>query len=440
MHSDDVPNMVYAIGGRRWMKGVPGFAEAIANAHSARQRPRCLCVPEGIETYVARLAGPHGGYIVKRMPNTGHLHATTCPSYELPPDHSGLGAMLGSAIAEDPETGETLLKLNFSLTKLPGRAQMPPTGGESATVTSDGTKLSLRGLLHYLWDQAELNRWHPGFSGKRSWGTVRKYLLMAAANKIARGNSLLSRLYIPEAFSVEQRDAINARRQAQWHNAMAEPGKPQQLMLLICEVKEIAPARFGFKAVVKHAPDQPFALDEQLYRRLGRHFETELALWSSVQDIHLVMIATFSISPAGLPTIIELSLMPVTGQWLPIEDAFEKQLIDRLVADGRSFVKGLRYDLSTAQALASAILTDCDGAAPTLFLVRSGIADASQQRQFSEAATPAWEWDPSSEAMPSLPPRHLHPRTTVCVPHSVPMRSAYYSTPNALNTASTGSE
>jgi hypothetical protein len=34
------------------------------------------------------------------------------------------------------------------------------------------------------------------------------------------------------------------------------------------------PSRYGFKAVMKLVPDQAFAVDEQLYRRLGRRFES----------------------------------------------------------------------------------------------------------------------------------------------------------------------
>src|SRR5690606_2953448 len=120
----------------------------------------------------------------------------------------------------DPATGRTNLRLGFSLTKLPGRSQMPPPGGESESVSTDGTKLSLRGLLHYLWDQAELTRWHPGFEGKRTWGTVRRQLLSASKDKFTSGDSLRSRLYIPETFFVDQRDAINARRSAQWLQAL----------------------------------------------------------------------------------------------------------------------------------------------------------------------------------------------------------------------------
>jgi Protein of unknown function (DUF1173) len=402
------PSSIYEIGGQRFEAASRGFAEAIAEAHASQHRPRCMCLVDGVEMYVARLAGTNEGFIVKRMPNTGNHHAPYCPSYEPPPESSGLGQVLGSAITEDPATGETTLKLDFSMSKIAGRSAMPAASGNGDSVASSGTKLSLRGLLHYLWDQAELTRWQPGFAGKRTWSTVRKHLLLAAENKIARGDSLRSRLYIPEVFSVDQRDAINARRMAQWSPAIAAPGKPQQLMLLIAEVKEIVPARYGFKAVVKHVPDQAFALDEQLYRRLGRRFESALALWGATEDIHMVIIATFSVAATGIPTIVELSLMPVTRCWLPTEDVFEKQLIERLVADGRSFVKGLRYNLGADSALASVTLTDCEGSAPLLFVVHAGIEESGRYLQVCDPSVSVWLWNPSSEAMPSLPPRQQH--------------------------------
>lgn len=406
VHGITAPSAVYAVGSRRFEIGSPGFAEAIADAHASHQRPRCMCLVDGVEMYVARLGD---GYIVKRMPDTGSHHAPDCLSYEPPAEFSGLGQVLGSAITEDPATGETTLNLDFPLSKMPGRSQMPPSSGDSDSVATDGTKLSLRGLLHYLWDQAELARWQPGFAGKRTWATVRKHLLRAAEHKIARGDALRSRLYIPEIFSVERRDAINARRMTQWAHAVTRPGKPQELMLLIAEVKEIAPARYGFKAVVKHVPDQAFALDGPLYGRLGRRFEAALALWGATEDIHMVMIATFSVAAAGIPTIMELSLMPVTQQWLPVEDAFEKQLVEKLVGDGRSFIKGLRYNLGAASALACATLTDCEGSSPLLLVVPAAIDDVSQFLRDSGALphdrSLLWVWRTASNPMPELPQR-----------------------------------
>lgn len=404
-HGITAPSAVYEIGGRRFETGARGFADAVADAHAAHQRPRCLCLAEGIEMYVARLGG---GYIVKRMPDTGSHHATDCPSYEPPAEFSGLGQVLGGAITEDPATGETTLKLDFPLAKMPGRSIMPPAGGESDSVSSSGNKLSLRGLLHYLWDQAELTRWHPGFAGKRTWATVRRHLLQAAEHMLARGDALRDRLYVPEPFSVDERDAINARRLAQWQHAVGVPGKAQHLMLLIGEVKEIVPARYGFKAVVKHMPDQAFAIDEQLYRRLGRCYEPELALWGASDDIHMVMMSTFGVGRAGVPAIQELCLMPTTRQWLPVADGFEKLLLDRLVGENRSFVKGLHYNLGRNDRIASAVLTDCEGSAPMLFI---GPADADESSQGPETGAagdaPIWTWRRSGEPMPPFP----QPRT-----------------------------
>lgn len=60
--------------------------------------------------------------------------------------------------------------------------------------------------------------------------------------------------------------------------------------------------------------------------------------------------------------------MPVTSQWLPIEDSFEKQLVEMLVRDGRSFVKGLRDNMPPGQLLASAILTDAGDSPQGLFI------------------------------------------------------------------------
>ncbi len=401
------PGTVYEIGGRRFEVTSLGFAEAIASAHADRQRPRCLCTPEGVEMYVARLAGSHGGYIVKRMPDTGCRHACDCPSYEPPAEFTGLGQVLGTAIAEDPATGQTNLRLGFSLTKLPGRSQMPPAGGESEGVCTDGTKLSLRGLLHYLWDQAELTKWHPGFAGKRTWGKVCRQLLSASEDMFARGDLLRSRLYIPETFFLDQRDAINARRSAQWLQALSAPGKPQSLMLLIGEIKEIVPARYGFKAVVKHVPDQAFALDHQLYRRLGRRFATELALWGTCDHMHMVIIATFSVAETGVPVISELSLMPVTQHWLPIENAFEEQLVNYLVRQGRTFRKGLRYNLSSTFPVANAILTDTGSAPFALHISRVPIENMvvlGQTVPDDDLQPPqSWTWHPANGSPPALP-------------------------------------
>src|SRR4051794_30218021 len=147
----------------------------LAEGHSRRERPLCLCKQPPIEMYIAKRGEK---YFVKRMPNTGAEHDPACESYEPPAELSGLGEVLGSAIQENVDDGTTVLRLAFSLTRMPGKAPAK-SGPPTASVKTDGTKLTLRGTLHYLYEQAGLNKWTPSMAGKRNWWVIRKYLLEA---------------------------------------------------------------------------------------------------------------------------------------------------------------------------------------------------------------------------------------------------------------------
>lgn len=67
----------FAIGGRVYDAEDPQLQAALGLAYDAPGRPRCLCVPGGVEMYVAF----HRQYQIKRMPDTGsgtipHARAT----------------------------------------------------------------------------------------------------------------------------------------------------------------------------------------------------------------------------------------------------------------------------------------------------------------------------------------------------------------------------
>ena len=141
------PMTTHLFHGRAVSSDDADFAERLAAAHAERHRPLCLCVDAGLEMYVARFGE---SFILKRMPYTGSLHAPGCPSYEPPPDLSGLGEVLGSAIREDPTSGTTLLRLGFAISKAGPRTVDGAAASDHDSVASDGAKLTLRGLLHYL--------------------------------------------------------------------------------------------------------------------------------------------------------------------------------------------------------------------------------------------------------------------------------------------------
>jgi len=381
----------------------PNLQARLADAQARQVRPLCLCRMPGLPLYVARASGR---LILKRMPGTGARHDPACASYEPPYELSGLGAVAGSAISEDFETGAISLKLDFSLTKSPGRAPPAPSATpDKGEVRSDGAKLTLRALLHYLWDQAGFNRWRPGMAGKRNWAVIRKFLLEATEGKTSKGKALPDILYVPEMFRSEREAEIAQRRSGFMARAVTATGKGRPLLLVVGEVKEITPARAGHRLLIKHAPKFPFLLNEDIHRRLGVVFASELSLWNANPDTHLVAIATFGLDSAGVATVEAAALMVVTENWIPFESTDEATLLDVLTGRKISFLKGLRYNLPVSQPLACVVLHE-DAPTPLAMFIVSSEADAAYRSALDalieSSDMSAWIWSPG-EDMPALP-------------------------------------
>lgn len=375
----------------------------LAEAHEHMSRPQCRCRPDGVGVpmYVAKI-GKH--FVLKRMPNTGGQHAPGCVSYEVPPELSGLAQVKGAAIQEDVEAGTTTLRLDFSLLKTGTRPAPTPSGAVADTVHTDGSKLTLRATLHYLWEEAGLNRGYPSTVGKRNWAGVRRHLLRAANGKVSKGEPLGRSLYVPEPFSIDDAAGINQRRIA--HMAeLTTATKARKLMIAIGEVKELVESRSGFKIVAKHLPDFPFMLGEDIHRRLQKRFANELALWDCIENSHLIFIATFGLTASGTAYVDALATMVVNSQWIPFEHAYDLMLLDLLSARRRRFVKGLRYNLSDNKPLATAVLTDVEPSPIALYVQPPGVDDADEEALsalIEESEMPSWVWN-AGETMPELP-------------------------------------
>ena len=189
----------FLINGRIFAAHDSGLQEALARIYGTPARPRCLCVGQGVEMYVSKFSD----FVIKRMPETGAEHRPTCPSYELPASESGLGEVLGEAIIERGVDGVEL-RLEFPLTRHIGRSFATADPKSPGEVTVARKTLSLRGLLHYLWERAGFNRWYPRMQGKRSYWVLRKFLLQAIEEVQTKGLRLVDRVFIPENFSRNQ--------------------------------------------------------------------------------------------------------------------------------------------------------------------------------------------------------------------------------------------
>jgi len=384
----------------------PGLAAALASLYGTGVRPACMCQAKGVEMYIAKIAGR---YAVRRMPRTGPDHAADCDSYEPPAELSGLGQLMGTAIDEDTEQGTITLRFGFSLTKTL-RKNAPSAGTtEKDGVKPGGDRLTLRGTLHYLWEQAGFNRWSPAMEGKRSWAVIRKYLLLAAENKIAKGGALTERLYIPETFSADRKAEIAQRRMSCLARASAPAKETRQLMIVMGEIAEIGKSRFGFRVRFRHVPDCDFMMSPDLHARLQKRFATEIGLWdaNSANGVHLIAIATVGTDQTGVPVFEEIALMAVSPDWVPFETQFELMLLTTLRERKRRYVKGLRYNLPSTSPLATLVLSDT-GLRPTaLYVVPFGAPGdylGKMNELLENSRLASWKWEPGTADLPALPP------------------------------------
>jgi hypothetical protein len=354
--------------------------------------------------YIASFDGQHH---VKRMPSSGGSHDPSCGAYQPPHELTGLGPLIGDAIRIDEENGVAALRLDFPLAKTGSRPAPSAEASAADTVKNVSKRLSLRGLLHYLWQEGELTEWTAAWAGKRGWGRVRASL-MEAARRMSVSRGLLSEaLFVPEVFHPEKRSAIAARR-ATILAMLANSGTgKRRLMVLVGEVKEFAEARSGRRLVVKHMPDYPLVIEEGAWKRLNKTFATEFAFWNADPALHLVTILTFGLNSAGLAVVDEMALMITTENWLPFETERERQLLERLARLRRKSVKGLRFNLSPDKPVVSVTLPEMRPDPVAMFIVP---ADADEAFEVALAgmieARPemrAWIWRVGEGDMPRLP-------------------------------------
>lgn len=376
----------------------------LQKGYAAKLRPICQCLVQGERPslYIALVCGQ---YVLKRLPYSGPLHAPHCEHYEPPPELSGLGQVNGSAIREELETQTTTLNLDFALTKGRSRQAGAPSDVEHESVRSDGTKLTMRGLLHYLMDEAGLTRWTPAMTGKRSWYIVRREILNAASSKITKGQALAEVLYVPESFSVERADEIRKRQ----HEALSRLSSTSSArMILIGEVKAIEDARYGKCLIVKHLPDLKLMMTDDLHKHLASRFTHQLQLWGQLEASHLLTLATISRSSQGIYSVEAVCLMNVNEHWIPFETLFEWELLSALHASQRRFTKGLRYNLPSTKPLACAVLQDTGDVSTALYVVPQGIEgeyETAMTDLAEQSHLASWQWRAGAESMRELPGR-----------------------------------
>ncbi len=391
----------FSVKGRVLAEDDPQLQDALALLHETPERPRCLCVPGGVEMYVAH----HRRFLVKRMPETGNKHAPACTSYEPEAHQSGLGELLGEAVLEQ-EPGKVELRVDFPWART---TQHGVTRGEPQDVmdvATPGHRMSLRALMHFLFERAGFNRWSPAMQGKRNQGVLHKYLLEAAEDVSVKGVALRDRLYIPEPFNEATR-ADAAKRRRETLSVLRPRDGHRPLAIVIGEFKDSEATALGRRIWIRHMPDAPLLITVKTWKRIERVFaplfearDADVGL-----KVRLMMAALVGARREHTYEVDAASLMLTDEHWIPVEGIHELPLLHELVEQRRRFLKPLRYDARSAAGFANVLLLDTGAAAVPLHVVSAFMKPndrLTKERAMANFGAGAWVWV-TDDQMPSFP-------------------------------------
>jgi hypothetical protein len=397
----------FSIKGRVIDASAASFQDLLASVYDTPERPRCLCVAGGTEMYVAK----HRQFVVKRMPDTGCHHHPSCPSFELESQQSGLGELMGEAVLE-LAPGQIQLRVDFPWTRTLGRSAPRGEAQDAAEVSEPKRRMSLRALMHFLFERAGFNRWSPAMEGKRNQGVLHKYLLGAAEDVMVKGVLLSERLYVPEAFSEATKAQAAQRRREKL--AVLRPHEGQSpLAVVMGEFKASEATALGRRVWIKHMPDAPLLVATKTWERIERVFAPlfEARDSDSGYTVRLILAALIRARREHTYEIDAASLMLTSEHWIPIEGVHELPLVHALVAQQRRFVKPLRYDAKSAGPFPNALLLDA-GPVPVPLHVLSAFMPlkdrVEKERVARMGSVSSWLWL-NGEAMPGLPERSGQP-------------------------------
>ncbi|MDT7783022.1 MAG: hypothetical protein QOF58_1441 [Pseudonocardiales bacterium] len=313
------------------------YTTLFARARSEVGHAICLCRNDKVVRLVIRCRS--GRYHLANWPAEGHQHAPGCPWFR---SHSSISGRSAYADAITTTEHGTSIRLSAPLT-VRGASASPsakPAAAGKATGTSRRA-LGPLGLLHHLWENAQLNIWHPQHE-RRTWRTCQALLDEQVRDCEINKMPLTEALWIVPAFRPEHAERINAG----WDRFLARlttTGRTRHRGLVLGELRDATSTKYSVRLSLRHQK-APLYATPQLMNQVRRSYPAVFSEQTRQSSRPQLVLCVVELSPGGYATVVEMAAMLTTKSYLPVDSSHEAEMADALVAARRAFIKPLRYD------------------------------------------------------------------------------------------------
>lgn len=273
-------------------------------------------------------------------PHRGHHHHPGCAFFRPDPALTGRSGYHLNAVRET-EHGTWLRMrdpLELRSAAATDGAPRPRAGTPGGGAAQD--TMSLLGVLHYLWEHARLNIADDETS---SWTECRRRLVDAAGDIVLNGTALGCALHVvapyrPSTATDTAAELASFRRRLGHH----ENTELIRRGLILGEIKQIDPTRYGHAVRLRHLGPPLFVADE-LLSGWQHTFPVPFAS-TRPERARRILLALIDRTARDNLRIAAGAAMTTTEGYLPVESAPELAMATHLAEAGRRFLKPVRYD------------------------------------------------------------------------------------------------
>ncbi|KIZ33425.1 MULTISPECIES: DUF1173 family protein [Pseudomonadota] len=375
--------------------------------HYGHSHGTCCCPGRGDRKLAIK---PRAGtYHLARFPLTGYEHANECRFYAPAPEHSGMKGY-DKGVVEEGDDGQLRIRLARGIRILPAREAADDSEPAPSRPGARKPAMTLLGLLHLLWQESRLNTWYPAMAGKRN-ALVVGSALRRAAERVATDRLTIADVLLVPARK-DGKGALANQRVA------AQALERKRRLVVVAPLARYDAQKHG-DGLEKLPLSWPFGmptlyLQKGQWGRVHQSFRQELSAWmrgDTVMAIAHVEMKAGAKSAYG--KILDIALMHLSEQWIPLDSGFEAVIESKLRAEGRAFEKPMRFDADEDCVFPDFWLLDVDtkfpmevfGMGTPEYLQRK--ADKVNHYNSEYGPTAWWSWnayrDPRGLQIPDFP-------------------------------------
>ncbi|MFK4184344.1 DUF1173 family protein [Streptomyces sparsogenes] len=313
------------------------YAALFARARAEVGHGQCLCRTPALRLVIR--CSRAGRYHLAGWPGEGELHDPSCSFHKLASELTGRGAYSTEAIHESDDG------VAIRFTAALARKLSAPESAKASIEQREGRArrtVGLLGLLHWLWEESQLTAWHPRWR-RRTWWVCHARLSDQIAGCSINHEKLAEALYIVPPFRKEFARRNTAAFETFRVARLKRRGDTQRRGLILGEIKDVSPTRYGVRYTLTHHRGALFAtaaLDARL-RRSYRPAFSEAAAEHGARSIGLFLV---ELSPKGNVRVTDMAAMLVSRLYIPADSSHEVVMANALTDAGRAYVKPVRYD------------------------------------------------------------------------------------------------